>query len=68
MKMMSEGQHPKTTKKLAMYRAVSHHEDHNCGNCKSMHPDGSCDKVRGQVDRRHVCDLWTAEEQDVDEE
>jgi hypothetical protein len=60
--MMRKMNKPKTTKRLAMYRAVSHHEDHTCGNCKSMNDDGSCEKVRGKVDRLHVCDLWTAED------
>jgi hypothetical protein len=58
---------PKTTKKLAMYRAVAHHEEHTCGNCDSMNPNGSCEKVRGQVDRRHVCDLWTPETEAEDD-
>ena len=57
---------PKTTKRLAMYRAVSHHEDHTCGNCESMNPDGSCEKVRGKVDSLHVCDMWTAEKDDAE--
>lgn len=29
-----------------------------CGNCKYMNPDGTCQRVVGKVDKKHVCDLW----------
>lgn len=32
----------------------------NCGNCSSMNPDGTCDKVFGLVDPQHVCRLYTS--------
>ena len=30
----------------------------NCGWCRHMEADGSCERVVGMVDPRHVCNLF----------
>lgn len=45
----------KKTKAATNYRPAT---SKNCGQCTYMNDDGSCDKVKGIVDRRHVCDLF----------
>jgi hypothetical protein len=49
----------KQTKASTNYRPTK--TTRNCGNCRYMHDDGTCAKVQGQVDRRHVCDLFERE-------
>lgn len=46
----------------AHYRAATV-EGQNCGLCRFMQSDGSCERVQGQVDRQHVCDLFAGETQ-----
>ena len=47
----------KKPKAQVNYRAVK--AGHNCATCASMKSDGTCAKVQGIVDRKHVCDLWS---------
>ena len=49
------------TKRETDYRPAGRHSAQTCGNCKSMNKDGTCKKVQGLVDKRHVCDLWEPE-------
>lgn len=51
----------KQAKRQVDYRPAGRHSKQTCGNCKSMRADGGCVKVQGQVDPKHVCDLWEAE-------
>jgi hypothetical protein len=45
------------SKRETNYRPKDKRTEH-CGNCRYMNDDGSCQKVIGMVDPKHVCDLW----------
>lgn len=49
----------KSTKAAANYRKGS--ATRNCGTCKFMNSDGSCDKVQGQVTRGMVSKFYQPE-------
>lgn len=50
---------PKKSKKEANYR-MTEHIGRDCGHCRHMEPDGTCERVMGKVERDYVCNYFQA--------